>query len=196
MPAGQLTDAILLLGPSANTADHPACSVVLARDYLEAGNVLFGHIPKDIGTSHHSLVVPMTYLYRHAIELSLKALIRAERYTGADMKEKEWDNANGSHGLVGLFEIANRHLPADAALSNEYRSAVEAFDKIDPFDDAFRYTTTRKGTATPASSMLDIRHLRELVISAQNEICGSVALELLTRWAHEEDTKAVCAAFS
>jgi hypothetical protein len=185
MTEQQLTNAIVLLGPAGNTANHPAAYVALAQGYLAAGDALFERLPANLGTNYDPLVPPIMFLYRHALELGLKALIRAERYLGGAVRKGVEDN---EHRLGELLKIADQHLPTYVdRLSDEYRKVISAFDQLDNRSYEFRYPTSKGGSPSRATWMFEINPVHDAVSAARDQICGSIALQLLARLADEEE---------
>jgi len=183
----QLTYAILQLGPAGNTANHPAAYLALARGYLEAGDVLADGLPSDLGTNYHSLVMPIMFLYRHAIELSLKALIRMERKLGVSANE---DFENREHRLAILLRFVEQHLPPGTVLSEPYRSVVALFDAIDHRSYDCRYPTASDGSSpSRATWSFEFFPIRAAVSAAREEISGKVVLDHIRSLADEERRK-------
>ena len=190
----QLTYAILQFGPGCNTANHPAAYLALARGYLEAGDALVDRLPNDLGTSYHPLVMPIIFLYRHAIELSLKALIRVEREKGVTAKQ---NFENHEHGLAILLRFAAQHLPPGTVLSEPYRSVVGIFDTIDHRSYDCRYPTATDGRSpSRATWSFEVFPFRDAISAAREEISGKVVLDLIRRSSADEERQRMEAVLS
>lgn len=127
----------------------------LAEDYRRAADALVERSLRD--DSIHEIVMPVLFLYRHAIELRLKSIARPEKL---------------DHNLQGLVSRVNTLL-AEAGGSELARDVVKRIGEISGFDpaaDAFRFTHARRKKHEKRPEMhfinevwVDVRLLRSVV---------------------------------
>lgn len=157
-PIGTHGNAVL------NWAAEPTDDVIAyARSYRAAANRLrqaeesreFGALDQD--------ACPILFLFRHSLELYLKAvicraaLISVSETELADMLPRLWRE----HSLMRLLAMAEpilealrRSLPALQFVSDDALRVVDELDRIDPGSYVFRYPVTAKGGASLQHTML------------------------------------------
>ena len=96
---------------------------------------------------------PVTYLYRHAIELSLKQLVRHGIYLGIlneSCRLKKLLNRHDLHPLWNKVEGVLLHVWPDGNMGDIHnvRRMVQEFHNIDPTGQNLRYSRTRSGNST------------------------------------------------
>ncbi|WP_326549991.1 hypothetical protein [Micromonospora sp. NBC_01813] len=129
----------------------------LAMGYLEAADVLTTSWKAH--RSNDSLALPILSLYRHGIELALKAVIRcAARCLRADGDlDTELQQTNldamlsATHSIGGLAErltgyFARLDLEDSQRLPDEVKDVLEALHAVDDSGQWFRYSTVKKRT--------------------------------------------------
>lgn len=128
----------------------------LSRQYFDAANLLLEAIKKQ-HIEDYALTNPALFLYRHALELVLKAIL--ERTAEGPPKNE--------HNLSALLERLQRFA------KDEYKqdvpdwvvSRIEEFAAIDPGSMAFRYGQDRYGgkgtkpTSVPGEVYVGLPHL-------------------------------------
>jgi hypothetical protein len=147
---------------------------VYCKAYLQAAKCLmrsllrlrWGGMKRDAG------VIPILFLWRHYLEISLKAII-AEI---ADYKDKTPPVLTSEHRLFSLWALAKNDLK-DLVLDDEeveqIGSVVHSFSTVDPASQAFRYPTLKSGSrAAPGLRVVDLRRLDKTMTKA------SAALEM------------------
>lgn len=126
--------------------------------------------------------LPICYLYRHALELSLKDLIRqtdhlvclAAEFGSIDRDacgkaSSRVDRLLRSHNLKALLdELTERFaLVGDQPIPDEVRSAVEDIDAFDPSAQTFRYPESTKGNPSfPTQEHYDLGYLHAALSGA------------------------------
>ena len=121
------TDGFLVGGMASAPDDRE-----IARSYREAAELMLDFVKAD--REVWRVAYPILFLYRHALELLLKAVIRPGR---------------PSQGLAPLVEALDELLATrfQQTLPDFVRSDLLAFSRIDPDSQAFRYARHRSGDA-------------------------------------------------
>ena len=128
----------------------------LSRQYFDAANLLLEAI-KQQRIEDYALTNPALFLYRHALEVVLKAIL-----------ERRSEGAPTGHDLAALL----KHLQRFA--KEQYKqdvpdwiiSRIEEFAAIDPGSMAFRYAQDRYGgkgskpTSVPGEVYVGLPHLQ------------------------------------
>lgn len=123
------------------------------------------HPPQDL------LVYPICFSYRHALELTMKLIIRMGRTLEGD---RVGEPLRGHH-LAKLWEecrnvLVNRCPDVNVKTIDD---AVAKFDALDPTSEHFRYATTNKGSATLAgTTQIDLQELSGAAQSVYRELRG------------------------
>jgi hypothetical protein len=117
-------------------------------------------VPLDSG------IYPLLFLYRHALELLFKLMLKnARALTGKEPKNYD------KHSLMSLWselrnllkELGLEQLDANAIAVHEF---IRQLDDVDPDSMAFRYATTTRGKEhLPDVTHINIRHLRNVLNS-------------------------------
>ena len=166
--------ADVLFGPGEDYDANACISHWIEVDYVytsgfrRAGSRLAQHVC-ETGSDQDVLVYPIVYLYRHHIELILKAIIGI----AASLLDRELTEGDhrvlGGHGLSRLWDIARPMLnPVCALVPNPpfpdddlegIDSYIRQLHEHDPDGQRFRYATTkpkrsdRRGTAAGIPSL-------------------------------------------
>lgn len=134
---------------------------LIADEYFEAAKVLMDGLAHS-GNYSDLKAYPIVFLYRHALELYLKALLvmgdSLASLLGDARLEFDLQKAN-NHDLTRLLSELEQLFSAigwswedygTSALSEqEFRSIISEFDEVDPNSHAFRYPVKKDGS-TPS----------------------------------------------
>lgn len=145
------------------TAEPTGDVIAYARSYRTAANrLLHAEEKREFGELDHD-ACPILFLFRHSLELYLKAMIcRAALISVSEAELVEvlprlWRE----HSLVRLLAMSEpvldalgRSLPALRFVYEDVLDVVEELDRVDPGSYVFRYPVTVKGTASLPSTML------------------------------------------
>lgn len=108
-----------------------------------------------------AFVQPILFLYRHSIELDLKALLRIDLDSGATK------HSPPDHNLQELWNRVRRKLVASNFADKDALSAVEMIVKdfvtVDPIGATFRYAQDKKGEVIAAPNQIDLQNLQEVM---------------------------------
>ncbi len=119
----------------------------MARGFLEAANAVVDQAVSG-GCHADKFFFPAAYLYRHALELQLKALVRS----GFSSSSQTVPRALNDHKLAELWALAKpliiaRWPDGDPETIAAAESILFEFDKYDKTGQAFRYTHDKSGAA-------------------------------------------------
>ena len=137
----------------------------------------------DRGAIVDFLIFPISFLWRHHLELALKQIIAV----GRQLDGKAWGFTKG-HDLLKLWNDAKPHVvkcgdPTAPELSNVEANILE-FAKIDPGSDGFRYPMG-SDLSTPslpgAPELVNLRVLHEAMEAVANFL-SAVNLGLSVMW--------------
>ncbi|HEX3536436.1 MAG TPA: hypothetical protein VHU15_06685 [Stellaceae bacterium] len=110
--------------------------------------------------------MPIYYLYSHAIELTLKAFLRARGVSAAKLRNRELFG----HSLQKLWnECLARDIMLDAAPS---LVIAEVVSLLDPYATSYEFRYIRTGFKT-LPSLPDIRSAAENLATAVKPICDA-----------------------
>lgn len=122
----------------------------LARAYKLAGDATVEKA-SQAGDLSYELAYPILFLYRHAIELYLKLIVRPD---------------NPNHGLTALADqfciLVNQRL--NQTVPDWVRKRLGEFSEVDPNSQAFRYARDRQGELPLVRSgewWVEFGHLRK-----------------------------------
>ncbi|MCC6671266.1 MAG: hypothetical protein IT458_09400 [Planctomycetes bacterium] len=144
---------------------------VLAEQFLCAANDIVAH--RRCGNDARqcdSLFAPVAYLFRHALELQLKHLIRAAIRVDLLVPSKGMEEALAKHALHRLWHDARRAL--EAGWPNEpcdelarMEAVILDFHALDNSGQSLRYATdsTGKSTRSTLPEIADLERLRDAV---------------------------------
>lgn len=115
----------------------------IARGFPSAANNLVAHV-RDHESDLDGMVYPIAFLFRHAVETTLKIAIVA---TGTEMPTEP------DHLLLKIWDRIQPNVSRHFALHPSYvnldavRESLKDFELIDPRSFAFRYPTSKNGEA-------------------------------------------------
>jgi hypothetical protein len=164
-------------------ADRPASwgddEWAYRRGFRRAGDYLAEHVC-NTGSDQDVLVYPIVYLYRHHVELVLKAIVKtASALLERELTERDLEKL-GSHGLTQLWETTRPLLapvcemagnpPFPAEDIEGIDSYIRQIHEHDPDGQRFRYATlkARGGPAIPTPSLreeLTILNVRNFAVA-------------------------------
>ncbi len=111
------------------------------------------------GTRRDAGVIPILFLWRHHLEISLKIIIA----NIADYEDVACPPIESTHNLVHLWGLARRgleELVLDAEEMTAIARAVKSFSEFDPDSQAFRYPRLKGGKrAAPGLDLVETRGL-------------------------------------
>lgn len=158
---------------------------LLADVFIECADMLVGLLESGANpTPPDRFLQPVLYLYRHALELDLKSVIRdAEAADVISLTKTKRDNLNRFHGLTWLWETARDdvvpHLgPDNPELTQELEKRLGEIDTIDPHGDAFRYSRDKAGTDSleRVPEFTDFGHFRNVVREIHRYLQGCLCI--------------------
>lgn len=139
--------------------------VELAQQFFDAAHLLLETIRRGEWADHR-LVNPALYLYRHSLELLVKAILGSERRT---------------HDLALLADELDAAWAALGRVSPPWIIArLKEFAALDPNSTAFRYgenfdPATRQQTAPAASPLyVSVPHLQRAMVSLNAALHGAI----------------------
>jgi hypothetical protein len=110
-----------------------------AASFKDAANLLVAHLDSHTSYERDRLIIPVIYLYRHHVELMLKAIIDRgdELYQTQRLKECM------HHRLVDLWHVAKEMIVGNELCTIQETKVVEdiirEFADADPISFSFRY---------------------------------------------------------
>jgi len=129
--------------------------MLYANGFLMAGDRLVDHL---VGiAAEDALIYPVVYLYRHFLELQLKAQIlfcqpRLSGKTTKDVQSFKPKRLDNNHSLRNLWEILDGIYPKFADerpnITAAFESLLFELDALDPNSQAPRYALDKKGNQT------------------------------------------------
>ena len=159
---------------------------IYAAGYKDAADALVEALAER-KASLDSVVYPLVFLYRQALELNLKLILPlARRMAGAEAV------ADHHHGLMPLWSALRQHLEQlDPRVEDKELPAIEdlirQLDHVDPGSFAFRYPKTKKGEVSlPELRQINVRHLSEVMDSVFMLLGG------IYSWLEEMDQNNSC----
>jgi len=133
-------------------------------NFFDACKILGDYV---IGNTNPSIIYPLIYLERHALELLLKSLILSD-IARQKISEKLEININGSkfelsrtHSLeilldkYCLLQTQYRLVPMFDERINKYKSVIKKYDEYDRTSEFYRYPLTKTGKFTPSQLWKD-----------------------------------------
>lgn len=169
--AGDVSDSKTKCFVSNAYAFHADDSTVSAN-YMRCADLAIWAQANDPTQPHpDGLFMPIVYLYRHAIELALKSLIRAMVNAGAlaEMPDKEMSE----HKLIPLWRVVRPVListwpKADRSPVNNVQALLEDLQRFDRTGQNLRYAHEKNGNRTSGKYPQIVR--LELLQEAMQEI--------------------------
>lgn len=163
--------------------NHCAADGVLAYYYSRAADKIIEHrlsLPQS--NSDDGLFMPVTYLYRHSIELRLKELIRFFISTGELSESSKLEKLlQRSHSLSKLWiriDPIIRKLDSsnDDPAADHVSSFLERLDACDPGGTSMRYSRSSNGSLSSNlfPDRVDLVKLRDSVRRVSNFLEGSL----------------------
>jgi hypothetical protein len=208
LPSPRAAD--VLFGPSEDFEVNACISHWIEVDYVytsgfrRAGLRLAQHVC-ETGSDQDFLIYPIVYLYRHHVELVLKAIIRcASRLLDRELSQQDLKTL-GRHSLAELWQAARPLLnpvcelvpnpPFPAADLEGVDSYIHQIHEHDPDGQRFRYATAkvkeagRPSVTTPSlSPNLKLVNIRVLAVAMERL---ADYLENIECWSGDlEDAKA------
>lgn len=138
---------------------------IYAAGYKDAANALVKAV-MERQASLDSVIYPLVFIYRQAIELQLKIILPVARRLNGDPEK-----ADHGHGLRHLWydlkkllkEISPEYKDKNIAVMQDF---IMQLDVIDPASIAFRYPKGKEGNDTlPDLRYINVRHLSEIMNS-------------------------------
>jgi hypothetical protein len=151
---------------------------VFAKGYTLAANRLSGLLLDAPRFSDYE-AYPLVFLYRHALELSLKHIIFSSVKLAAFKYLDEVDRGlQNSHNLKGLSRTVKALLillfPKDESLCQAITMVVETcdeFSEIDPRSDGYRYPIDSKGQrSTHKHQVINLRAFADRMSSVLEDL--------------------------
>ncbi|MBK6703135.1 MAG: hypothetical protein KA153_01005 [Hyphomonadaceae bacterium] len=175
-PWPSLTEPVLVLGEKWSSAHFDALCVedrsAVADGFWEIADLVASEWLADKTRRPYSRIaaaksLPLLFLYRHALEATMKAML-------ADYSEEgEVQIAAYGHNLPRLWARCRALLwPHDDAPGDDLvaaERAIWAFHDVDPHNDAFRYSHDRKGRLIERRrESIDVSALRQAMQGVAN----------------------------
>ena len=165
------------LGLTGIFASGRESDVAISAGFVHAADLVVDSWVKDRNTDD-SLLVPIVFNYRHALELALKVAVRtAERGLEPDQRREdlnEWFAKEVRHNLAKLaFRLkTSLELWGLDAIDESTRKTIEQLHSFDKSGDSFRYSTAPDGAANkrPSDPHVDVEHLAAELKHAVNHI--------------------------
>lgn len=136
-----------------------------ALGYKDAADALL-YALAERRASLDTVIYPLVFLYRQALELQLKLLLPlARRLADAPAKDEH------RHELMPMWQELRRHLEVlitekDDAEHEAMEKFISQLHQADPQSFAFRYPTNKKGEVSlPDLTHVNVRHLKEVMDS-------------------------------
>jgi hypothetical protein len=147
-----------------------------AHGYKIAAEVLISRL-NERGVISERVCLPILFLYRHYVELSLKALLLdLGELTDGDQE------IPGSHALIPLWKnLRTRLLGFDPGQESPWLDRAEVLikelDTLDPRSFTFRYPVSKAGARLlPGPISFDMNHFREVAEELEMVIEGAGAM--------------------
>jgi len=147
-----------------------------AAAYKTAADVLLEKLHEGT-TMGENACVPVLYLYRHHIELLLKALLRDFGELADTLEQPP-----GRHELRGLWDrfrgaLVVHGLAASVDWLDQLQSWIDELDMIDAGSFTFRYPTNKTGQPVlPNVRAIDVQHFRAVVRDISSTLNGAAAM--------------------
>ena len=139
----------------------------LGQQYFNAADMLVEHILNGSFFDDHELSNPVLYLYRHSIELFLKAIMQ---------------DAAKTHHLETLSDEYRAFIKCefDADVPEWIINRMTELAVIDPNSTAFRYNqvydrATKSDKPVEGEYHVDLRHLRSAMLALNTALVGVIA---------------------
>lgn len=136
----------------ANQLSDDSC---FADAFKNAGDKIISELAREEDPRHPDpLFMPIAFLYRHALELKLKTLVRkGTELKIKDLSEGDIENALGGHHLDALWRqfrtIAAAHWPgSDTKDLDAAEKTIMDFHRLDISGQNLRYSHDTKGNKT------------------------------------------------
>lgn len=127
----------------------------------------------DKGNPSNILVYPICFLYRHFIEIALKAIIWRCLQLGHTVK----NYSEGAHNLETLLAFASDLTKKlfGSSFSQESEETIRELNNIDPDSQVFRYTRPKKGNHFfPEHSVIGLGTLKNRMSKVYDELLGTL----------------------
>ncbi len=143
-----------------------------ARAFRDAADMLLKAYVEDSRSGHRDeLILPVAYLYRHALELQLKHLIRLGVVAGVYTRDTVKDMLRKEHSLTKLWNktklVIEDAWPKDPeGFASATESLINEMNTIDPTGQAWRYETDTSGKRHDYDKLPEWVSLFDLQINA------------------------------
>ena len=153
----------------------------ISMSFKEAADIIINNLETGKLDSHADIFFfPICYLYRHVIELELKAIMELGARLDILSDDDEYKKLQGSHSLNQLWNIAEAVLkdfyadePSDDLIAAG--SLIQQFHALDKTGQNFRYgkTKTGKSTLQNVPKIVDLVNLRKMFDGLYNLLTAS-----------------------
>jgi hypothetical protein len=152
-----------------------------ALGFREAADAVVAYLESGADPRHPDhFFFPVTYLYRHGLELEMKALLRDGKSAGLTEVDADMLTDHNLHKLWNKVREMLKEMYPDGGSEtlNAVERIIREFHKVDPNGQCFRYAHDRNGNRTidRAPKLVDLQHLRDTVAGVFNFLdgCSSV----------------------
>lgn len=143
---------------------------LLAEGYFEAANILVESLASN---PSNILVYPIVFLYRHYIELALKAVLYEFEKLGYPLTKKEKKGHNLTILLEKVNEITRKKL--NQQLTDETCNIIREFNLYDPNSETFRYSLDHEFNPNiPNHDTVGLDILKSYIMHIEPELYGLV----------------------
>ena len=139
---------------------------LIAQGYYKGAKILVESLDNN---PSNALVYPIVFLYRHYIEIQLKAILEEFREMGAI------SNRIMSHKLDVLLKRVNQICTQQSLqnLSDEVCETIQGFNEFDNSSQTFRYSINRNGVSNiPEHDTLGLETLKTVMVIVESELYG------------------------
>ncbi|MFO0828703.1 MAG: hypothetical protein U0572_11230 [Phycisphaerales bacterium] len=158
-----------------------------AGGYRAAAEALYEHLQHAISISDAS-IFPFVFLWRHHLELRLKALC----FQARDLYGDSSKSING-HQLPQLLDLLSRDLERlhehigesfDCSQLSELKARVKAVHMRDPGSEIFRYPVNRGGgSQLPPVRIMNFQAVHRTMSELANMLDGvAIAIDMIADW--------------
>jgi hypothetical protein len=168
----------VVIKPSAENAagfivpDKHSRLVHLERGYYEAADLLVGRAIAGDRLDKSTLVYPILFLYRHALELSLKYILETYgRYAGESPNRTSHDPTTLWEAVRNILKWANTNRTDADQVVEDF---IKQFSRVDPGSMSFRYSVDKGGSLMAIKfDEIDLENLQSVMASIRNYFLGT-----------------------